>query len=72
MTVILGELALLHDLGGLMAAARAQIPLTVICANNGGGGIFDFLPVAERRGPGRLRGAHRHARRIWTSRRWPA
>ena len=46
MTVVLGELALLHDLGGLMAAARAQIPLTVICANNGGGGIFDFLPVA--------------------------
>ncbi len=46
-TVLCGELALLHDLGGLLAAARAGIPLTVVCANNGGGGIFDFLPVAD-------------------------
>jgi 2-succinyl-5-enolpyruvyl-6-hydroxy-3-cyclohexene-1-carboxylate synthase len=45
--VLIGELALLHDLGGLLAARRAGIDLTVICANNGGGGIFDFLPVAE-------------------------
>ena len=45
-TVLTGELALLHDVGGLLAAARARIPLTVVCANNGGGGIFDFLPVA--------------------------
>lgn len=45
-TVLTGELALLHDMGGLLAAARAGIPLTVVCANNGGGGIFDFLPVA--------------------------
>jgi 2-succinyl-5-enolpyruvyl-6-hydroxy-3-cyclohexene-1-carboxylate synthase len=51
-TVILGDVALLHDLGGLMAAARAQIPLDVICANNGGGGIFDFLPVAASADPG--------------------
>ena len=50
-TVILGDLALLHDLGGLMAAARAEIPLNVICANNGGGGIFDFLPVAGAADP---------------------
>ncbi len=45
-TVLIGEVALLHDIGGLLAAARAEIPLTVVCANNGGGGIFDFLPVA--------------------------
>jgi len=44
--VLIGELALLHDLGGLLAARRAGIELTVICVNNGGGGIFDFLPVA--------------------------
>lgn len=45
--VLIGELALIHDVGGLLAARRAGIGLTVVCANNGGGGIFDFLPVAE-------------------------
>ena len=42
-----GELALLHDVGGLLAAVRAGAKLTIVCINNGGGGIFDFLPVAE-------------------------
>jgi 2-succinyl-5-enolpyruvyl-6-hydroxy-3-cyclohexene-1-carboxylate synthase len=45
--LLIGEVALLHDVGGLLAAARAGIDLTIVCANNGGGGIFDFLPVAE-------------------------
>jgi len=45
--LLIGELALLHDVGGLLAASRAGIDLTVVCLNNGGGGIFDFLPVAE-------------------------
>jgi 2-succinyl-5-enolpyruvyl-6-hydroxy-3-cyclohexene-1-carboxylate synthase len=37
----------LHDIGGLLAATRAGAELTVVCANNGGGNIFDFLPLAE-------------------------
>jgi 2-succinyl-5-enolpyruvyl-6-hydroxy-3-cyclohexene-1-carboxylate synthase len=45
--LLTGELALLHDVGGLFAARRAGAPLTVVCLDNGGGGIFDFLPVAE-------------------------
>ena len=49
--LLTGELALLHDLGGLLAARRAGAELTVVCANNGGGGIFDFLPVAEHADP---------------------
>jgi 2-succinyl-5-enolpyruvyl-6-hydroxy-3-cyclohexene-1-carboxylate synthase len=44
--LLIGEIALLHDVGGLLAARRAGVELTVLCINNGGGGIFDFLPVA--------------------------
>ncbi|HEX4383511.1 MAG TPA: 2-succinyl-5-enolpyruvyl-6-hydroxy-3-cyclohexene-1-carboxylic-acid synthase [Myxococcales bacterium] len=46
-TALLGDLALLHDLGGLIAAAKLRIPLRVLCVNNDGGGIFHFLPIAE-------------------------
>jgi len=46
-TVLLGDLALLHDLSGLVAAARLHISLRVLCVNNDGGGIFHFLPIAE-------------------------
>ena len=46
--VAIGELALLHDIGGLVSARRAGAELAILCVNNGGGGIFDFLPVAEQ------------------------
>jgi 2-succinyl-5-enolpyruvyl-6-hydroxy-3-cyclohexene-1-carboxylate synthase len=49
--LLTGELALLHDIGGLLAARRAGADLHVICLNNGGGGIFDFLPVAAHTEP---------------------
>jgi 2-succinyl-5-enolpyruvyl-6-hydroxy-3-cyclohexene-1-carboxylate synthase len=49
--LLIGELALLHDIGGLLAARRAGAELTIVCANNGGGGIFDFLPVAGAADP---------------------
>jgi 2-succinyl-5-enolpyruvyl-6-hydroxy-3-cyclohexene-1-carboxylate synthase len=46
-TVLLGDLALLHDLSGLVAASRLRVPLRVVCVNNDGGGIFHFLPIAS-------------------------
>ena len=49
--LLTGELALLHDVGGLLAARRAGAELTIVCANNGGGNIFDFLPVAGAADP---------------------
>jgi len=49
--LVIGELALLHDAGGLVSARRAGAQLAVLCVNNGGGGIFDFLPVADAADP---------------------
>jgi 2-succinyl-5-enolpyruvyl-6-hydroxy-3-cyclohexene-1-carboxylate synthase len=47
--VLIGDVALAHDVGGLMAARRLGLPLVVVLLNNDGGGIFHFLPV-EREG----------------------
>jgi 2-succinyl-5-enolpyruvyl-6-hydroxy-3-cyclohexene-1-carboxylate synthase len=43
---VLGDLALFHDLGGLAAARQAE-NLRLVVLDNGGGGIFNFLPQAE-------------------------
>jgi 2-succinyl-5-enolpyruvyl-6-hydroxy-3-cyclohexene-1-carboxylate synthase len=47
--VLLGDLALYHDMNGLLAWSRLGIEATIVVLNNGGGGIFDFLPIAEHR-----------------------
>ena len=43
-TLIIGDLALLHDLNSL--AMLRGLRVTVIVLNNDGGGIFSFLPVS--------------------------
>jgi 2-succinyl-5-enolpyruvyl-6-hydroxy-3-cyclohexene-1-carboxylate synthase len=47
--VLLGDVALYHDMNGLLASKRLGLKATVVVMDNGGGGIFDFLPIAEHR-----------------------
>jgi 2-succinyl-5-enolpyruvyl-6-hydroxy-3-cyclohexene-1-carboxylate synthase len=44
---LVGDLAFLHDLTALVRPAGFDPPLTVVVADNGGGGIFSFLLQAE-------------------------
>ena len=44
--LLIGDVALIHDLGGLLAASRLALKLTIVLLHNDGGGIFNFLPVS--------------------------
>ena len=44
--LLIGDVALAHDIGGLLAARRTGTKLTIVLVNNNGGGIFDFLPIS--------------------------
>jgi 2-succinyl-5-enolpyruvyl-6-hydroxy-3-cyclohexene-1-carboxylate synthase len=43
--LLIGDVALAHDIGGLLAARRLDLAITIVLLNNDGGGIFHFLPV---------------------------
>jgi 2-succinyl-5-enolpyruvyl-6-hydroxy-3-cyclohexene-1-carboxylate synthase len=46
-TLIIGDLAFLHDLNSLLLVKNSPHPITIVIINNDGGGIFSFLTVAE-------------------------
>ena len=46
-TVVIGDLALLHDLNSLALVRHAAHPVIIVVINNDGGGIFSFLPIRE-------------------------
>jgi 2-succinyl-5-enolpyruvyl-6-hydroxy-3-cyclohexene-1-carboxylate synthase len=46
--LLIGDVALAHDIGGLLAARRLGLALTIVLLNNDGGGIFHFLPVSTQ------------------------
>ncbi len=45
-TLIIGDLAFLHDVNSLALVRNSAVPVRIILLNNNGGGIFKFLPVA--------------------------
>jgi 2-succinyl-5-enolpyruvyl-6-hydroxy-3-cyclohexene-1-carboxylate synthase len=49
--LVIGDVALLHDLSGLVAGRRLGLSATIVVVNNDGGGIFSFLPQATAARP---------------------
>jgi 2-succinyl-5-enolpyruvyl-6-hydroxy-3-cyclohexene-1-carboxylate synthase len=43
-TLLIGDVSLAHDVGGLQVARRATTPLVMVVIDNAGGRIFDELP----------------------------
>jgi 2-succinyl-5-enolpyruvyl-6-hydroxy-3-cyclohexene-1-carboxylate synthase len=44
---IVGDVSLLHDAGSLLSLARIETPVVVLVIDNGGGRIFEELPIAR-------------------------
>ena len=41
--LLIGDLALFHDMNGLQMIRQLHLPVTIVLLNNNGGGIFSFL-----------------------------
>lgn len=52
-TIVLGDMSMLHDMNALHLLRRTNncipVNVTIIVVNNGGGGIFSMLPIAKHR-----------------------
>lgn len=46
-TLLIGDLASIHDLNSLSLLKNSEHPVTVVIINNQGGGIFSFLPISD-------------------------
>ncbi|HET7545097.1 MAG TPA: 2-succinyl-5-enolpyruvyl-6-hydroxy-3-cyclohexene-1-carboxylic-acid synthase [Polyangiaceae bacterium] len=57
--LLLGDVSFMHDLGGLAVAREASGPFVIVVIDNGGGRIFEQLPIFER-----LEG-HAESSRFW-------
>ena len=49
LVLVIGDIAMYHDMNGLLAAKLYGLDATIVVLNNDGGGIFSFLPQAEDR-----------------------
>ena len=45
---IIGDVSLLHDAGSLLSLRAMKTPLVLVVVDNGGGRIFEELPIAKR------------------------
>ncbi len=46
-TLLIGDLALLHDLNSLAMLKHSPHPVVIVVLNNDGGGIFNLLPISQ-------------------------
>jgi 2-succinyl-5-enolpyruvyl-6-hydroxy-3-cyclohexene-1-carboxylate synthase len=46
-TLLIGDLAFLHDVNSLGLIKSLKQPLIIVVINNNGGGVFSFLPIAK-------------------------
>jgi 2-succinyl-5-enolpyruvyl-6-hydroxy-3-cyclohexene-1-carboxylate synthase len=46
-TLLIGDVAFLHDSNGLLGLADRDVDLTIVVIDNDGGGIFSFLPQRQ-------------------------
>jgi 2-succinyl-5-enolpyruvyl-6-hydroxy-3-cyclohexene-1-carboxylate synthase len=45
--LLIGDVSFLHDVNGLQMASRQTGPLVIVVVNNGGGRLFEQLPIAR-------------------------
>lgn len=48
--LVLGDVSLLHDIGALRLVAQVGLPVVMVVVQNGGGRIFEHLPIVHRIG----------------------
>jgi 2-succinyl-5-enolpyruvyl-6-hydroxy-3-cyclohexene-1-carboxylate synthase len=46
--IVTGELGLFHDMNALATLRHTEAPVRIVVIDNGGGGIFEFLPQADQ------------------------
>lgn len=47
LAAIVGDITFYHDMNGLLAIGRCDVPVTIVLLNNAGGGIFHRLPISR-------------------------
>ncbi len=46
---VIGDVAFMYDLTSLALLKERNLPVTIVLLNNGGGGIFHFLPISVKK-----------------------